>query len=207
MTDLKDVVKTIVHYLCVILVSPALVGYWLSAFAFGRNRALEGWSQAFAPLPGVPGVYLRRAFLSFVLARCHRTAEVHFGTLFSQAGAVLDENVYVGPNCHLGLVYLEKDVLLAAGVHVPSGGKTHFIDDPEVPIRNQGGIRSLVTIGEGAWIASGSVVMADVGKGTVVGAGSVVTKPLPDHVVAAGVPAKIIRSRREHQSDGTTGST
>jgi acetyltransferase-like isoleucine patch superfamily enzyme len=49
--------------------------------------------------------------------------------------------------------------------------------------------------------------MADVGKGTVVGAGSVVTKPLPDHVVAAGVPAKIIRSRREHQSDGTTGST
>jgi maltose O-acetyltransferase len=36
-----------------------------------------------------------------------------------------------------------------------------------------------------------------VGKGTVVGAGSVVTKSLPDHVVAAGVPAHVIRSRLE----------
>src|SRR5207302_4947409 len=130
-----------------------------------------------------------RAFLSQVLARCHRTAEVHYGTLFSQAGAALDERVYVGPRCHLGLVHLEEDVLLAAGVHVPSGGKTHFTDDPVVPIRDQGGARTLVTIGEGAWVASGSIVLADVGKGTVVGAGSVVTKPLPDRVVAAGVPA------------------
>lgn len=187
--------KILAHYACVVLVSPALLGYWCSAMIFGRNRALEGWSQAFAPLPGLPGVYLRRAFLANVLARCSHSAEVHYGTLFSQAGAAIDNNVYVGPNCHLGLVYLEKDVLLAAGVHIPSGGKTHFIDDPEVPIRNQGGIRSLVTIGEGAWIASASVVLADVGKGTVVGAGSVVTKPLPDHVVAAGVPAQVIRSR------------
>ncbi len=196
MNGLKPAAKAAAHYVCVILVSPALLGYWCSALLLGRNRALEGWSQAFAPLPGLPGVYLRRAFLANVLARCHRTAEIHFGTLFSQAGAAIDENVYVGPRCHLGLVYLEKDVLLAAGVHVPSGGKTHFIDDPEVPIRNQGGIRSLVTIGEGAWIASGSIVLADVGKGSVVGAGSVVTKPLPDRVVAAGVPATVIRERK-----------
>jgi virginiamycin A acetyltransferase len=206
MTDLKQFAKVVAHYFCVLLVSPALVGYWISAFLFGRNRALEGWSQAFAPLPGLPGVYLRRAFLANVLARCHRSAEIHFGTLFSQAGTAIDANVYVGPRCHLGLVYLEKDVLLAAGVHVPSGGKTHFIDDPEVPIRNQGGIRSLVTIGEGAWIASASVVLADVGKGTVVGAGSVVTKPLPDNVVAAGSPAKVIRSRTEGGSDKMTES-
>jgi acetyltransferase-like isoleucine patch superfamily enzyme len=37
--------------------------------------------------------------------------------------------------------------------------------------------------------------MADVGANTVVGAGAVVTKPLPDGVVAAGVPAKMIRHR------------
>ena len=34
--------------------------------------------------------------------RCHWTATIEFGTLFSQAGARLDENVYVGPRCHLG---------------------------------------------------------------------------------------------------------
>jgi virginiamycin A acetyltransferase len=40
-------------------------------------------------------------------------------------------------------------------------------------------------------------VLADVGKGTIVAAGAVVTKPLPDNVIAAGVPAKVIRSRLE----------
>jgi acetyltransferase-like isoleucine patch superfamily enzyme len=38
--------------------------------------------------------------------------------------------------------------------------------------------------------------MADVGEGTVVGAGAVVTKPLPPHVVAVGVPAKVVRERK-----------
>jgi acetyltransferase-like isoleucine patch superfamily enzyme len=44
--------------------------------------------------------------------------------------------------------------------------------------------------------------MADVGCGTVVGAGAVVVKPLPDEVIAAGVPARVIRSRR---GDGVSG--
>jgi acetyltransferase-like isoleucine patch superfamily enzyme len=40
------------------------------------------------------------------------------------------------------------------------------------------------------------VILADVGKNSVVAAGAVVTKPLPDFVVAAGVPARVIKSRR-----------
>jgi acetyltransferase-like isoleucine patch superfamily enzyme len=95
------------------------------------------------------------------------------------------------------LVHLERDVLLAANVQIPSGGKTHYFDDPSVPIREQGGERRVVTIGAGAWIGTGAIVLADVGKGTVVAAGAVVTKPLPDNVIAAGVPAKVIRSRFE----------
>ena len=130
-----------------------------------------------------------------VLARCHASAEISYGTLFSQTGAILDEDVYVGPRCQLGWVHLERDVLLAAGVHIPSGGQTHAFDDPTRPIREQGGERKLVTIGAGAWIGSAAIVLADVGKGTIVGAGSVVTKPLPDNVIAAGVPAKVIRPR------------
>jgi acetyltransferase-like isoleucine patch superfamily enzyme len=120
---------------------------------------------------------------------------VEFGTLFSQAGSVIDENVYVGPRCQLGLVHLERDVLIAANVQIPSGGKTHYFNDPTKPIREQGGERRMVTIGAGAWIGTGAIVLADVGRGTVVAAGSVVTKPLPDGVVAAGVPARILRQR------------
>ena len=41
----------------------------------------------------------------------------------------------------------------------------------------------------------GAVVMADVGDQTIVGAGAVVTTPLPDRVVAAGVPARVVKSR------------
>jgi acetyltransferase-like isoleucine patch superfamily enzyme len=78
---------------------------------------------------------------------------------------------------------------------VPSGGRIHGIDDPDKPIREQEGHIARVTIGEGSWIGSNAVVMADVGRVCVVGAGSVVTKPLPDRVIAGGVPTKIIRNR------------
>jgi virginiamycin A acetyltransferase len=191
----KAILKLGLHVLALLCVSPWLLAYWVSKVFLGPNRALEGSSQALACLPGLPGVYLRRAFLSVVLARCARTAEVHFGTLFSQAGAILEENVYIGPRCQLGLVHCERDVLLAAGVHVPSGGKTHYFDDPTKPIREQGGERQKVTIGAGAWIGNNAIILAAVGRGTIVGAGSVVTKPLPDNVIAAGVPAKVIRPR------------
>ena len=192
---IKRAAKRAAHLLATVAVLPWLLSYWASASVLGKNRALEGASQALACLPGIPGVYLRRAFLVQVLAHCARSAEIHFGTLFSQAGAVIGENVYVGPRCQLGLVHLEADVLLAAGVHIPSGGKTHYFDDPTTPIRGQGGERHVVTVGAGAWVGNNAIVLADVGRGTVVGAGSVVTKPLPEFVVAAGAPAKVLRPR------------
>jgi acetyltransferase-like isoleucine patch superfamily enzyme len=195
MSGAKQSVKLALHGACVVLVLPALLLYAAGAALLGRDRALEGSSQLLAGLPGLSGVFLRRAFLGCVLKRCHRSADIGYGTLFSQADAVIDENVYVGPRCHLGLVHLERDVLLAAGVHIPSGGQTHFFDDPTKPIREQGGERAVVTVGAGAWVGSAAVVMADVGAGTIVGAGSVVTKPLPPNVIAAGVPARIIRGR------------
>lgn len=191
----KEAVKRAAHAVATVAVLPWLLAYWLGTLALGPNRALEGASQALAPLPGVIGIYLRRAFLCRVLAGCDRTAEIGYGVLFSQAGAVIGPNVYVGPRCHLGLVRLERDCLIAAGVHIPSGGNTHFADDPTVPIKDQGGERRVVMIGAGAWVGSLSVVLADVGPGTIVGAGAVVARPLPGMVIAAGVPAKVIRPR------------
>jgi acetyltransferase-like isoleucine patch superfamily enzyme len=179
---------------------PLLGFFWLNSLLVGRDRGLESISQALSLLPGITGQYLRRAILQQVLARCNSSALVEFGTLFSQTGAMIDENVYVGPRCQLGLVHLERDVLLASNVQIPSGGKTHYFDDPTKPIREQGGERRMVTIGAGAWIGTGAIVMADVGRGTVVAAGSVVTKPLPEGVIAAGVPARVLRSRFETEA-------
>ncbi len=193
---MRDAAKLVAHVLATIVISPVLLSFSIRRLIVGRNRALEGSTQFLSLVPGLTGDYLRRAFLSLVLARCDRSATVQFGTIFSQAGAQIDANVYVGPRCHLGLVHLERDVLLAAGVHVPSGGATHGIAEIDRPIREQPGARTLVRIGEGTWIGSAAIVLADVGRHCVVGAGAVVTTPLPDYVIAAGVPARVIRSRQ-----------
>jgi acetyltransferase-like isoleucine patch superfamily enzyme len=193
---MREAAKALAHGLATIAVLPLLVSFFTRRAFLGANRALEGSSQTLSLVPGLLGDYLRRAFLAQTIAHCDRSATVQFGTIFSQAGARIDANVYVGPRCHLGLVHLERDVLLAAAVHVPSGGETHGIGDLDRPIREQPGSRKIVRIGEGTWVGSAAVVLADVGRHCVIGAGAVVTSPLPDYVIAAGVPARVIRSRQ-----------
>lgn len=192
---LRDTAKWLVFAAATVAVLPALASFCIRARIFGRDRALEGSTQMLALVPGILGQFLRRAFLARTLPRCHWTSTVEFGTILSSARACLDEHVYVGPGCHLGWVHLERDVLVAAGVHIPSGAHIHGIADPFVPIREQPGTRTLVRIGAGSWIGSAAVVMADIGRDSVVAAGAVVTKPLPDRVIAAGVPARVVRRR------------
>jgi virginiamycin A acetyltransferase len=192
---MKDLLKRVAFGGATIAVVPSLLSYFLRSQLMGRDRAMEGSTQALGLVPGVSGQYFRRAFLARTLASCHWTATVEFGTLFSSAGARLDENVYVGPRCHLGLVHLERDVLVGAGVHITSGSATHGTEEVSRSIREQERPKVLVTIGAGAWIGSVAVVMADVGHDSVVGAGSVVTRPVPPLVMAAGVPARVVRGR------------
>jgi acetyltransferase-like isoleucine patch superfamily enzyme len=130
-----------------------------------------------------------------VLAGCDKTLRSVSGTTFSQVGARIDARSYVGPGCVIGWAHIERDVLVASGVQITSGSQTHGVNDPTVAIRDQEGTRTLVRIGEGTWIGSSAVVMADVGRHCIIGAGAVVTKPIPDLVIAAGVPARVIRQR------------
>ncbi|MFB4284143.1 MULTISPECIES: sugar O-acetyltransferase [unclassified Nonomuraea] len=53
-----------------------------------------------------------------------------------------------------------------------------------------------ITIGDNVWLGSGAIVLPGVtiGENTVVGAGAVVTRDLPANVVAAGNPARVIRT-------------
>jgi len=190
-----SVLKRIALIAATISVAPSLLSYAIKRAIFGRDRALHGSSQALSLVPGIAGQYLRRAFFCQVLDECHASVTIEFGTLFSQAGARLGEHVYIGPHCHMGLVHLERDVLIAAGVHVPSGPETHGISSLDRPIREQPGSLRMVRIGAGSWIGSGAVVMADVGRDSVVAAGAVVTEALPDRIIAAGVPARVVRQR------------
>jgi len=193
--SLRESVKTAGRGVAHVLVAPLVASFAIRARLIDPDRALMASTQLLAIVPGLPGQYLRRAFLQHAIAYCDATAVIEWGTTVSRAGARFERNVYVGPCCHLGLVHLEQDVLIGAGVHIPSGGTTHGIDDFTIPIREQRGEERVVRVGTGAWIGSAAVVMADVGAATVVGAGSVVTRPLPAGVVAAGAPARVLRSR------------
>jgi acetyltransferase-like isoleucine patch superfamily enzyme len=191
----RDALKAAARGLATLVVLPALCSFWIRRPILGADRALEGSTQALGLVPGLLGQYLRRAFLERTLAHCAPTAAIAFGTSFSSEGTRIDDRVYIGPNCHIGLAHIERDVLIAPGVHIPSGSHVHGIKDLTVPIRDQPGVLQMVRIGAGAWIGALAVVMADVGSESIVGAGAVVTKALPDRVIAGGIPARVLRSR------------
>lgn len=195
MLSLRELAKTAARLAAHAAAAPFVLSFAVRAALVGRDRALQSSTQLLSLIPGLTGQYIRRAFLSRALEACHHTAVVEFGTTFSRAGARLDERVYIGPGCHLGLVHVEANVLMASGVHVPSGANTHRIDDHVRPIREQGSAERLVRIGAGSWIGAAAVVMADVGANSVVGAGAVVTQTVPGTVVAAGVPARVLWTR------------
>jgi virginiamycin A acetyltransferase len=191
----KTMLKAAARRTALAAVAPVLATFAIRAALLGRDRALEGSIQWLALLPGVSGQYIRRAFLSRALDACHETVVVEWGTTIARAASRLDAHAYIGPGCRLGLVHIERDVLIAAGVHIPSGPATHDIDDISRPIREQGRAERLVRIGAGAWLGEGAVIMADVGADAVVGAGAVVTRPVPPRAIVAGVPARVIRFR------------
>ena len=66
-------------------------------------------------------------------------------------------------------------------------------------LKTKGGI----VIDDDAWLGYGVIVLDGVriGKGTVIGAGSVVTQDIPNEAVAMGVPARVVKMRHEVKQD------
>ena len=119
---MKTIAKNLADGLALILVSPALLLYWLGRWSIGPQRAFPGWSQAFALIPGWTGIYLRRAFYRMVLPTCEPGCCLSFGTVFSHPTAEVGRDVYIGVFCSLGDVTLEKDVLVSSHVSITNGG-------------------------------------------------------------------------------------
>ncbi len=198
---MKSFVKSLANGLALLLVLPCYLGFLGSSLILGRAHAFPGWSQTFGLLPGLSGIYLRRAFYRLVLPRCAKDVCLSFGTILSHSTAELGRRVYVGAYCCLGDVTLEDDVLLGSNVSIINGGAQHGIARLDIPIREQPGEWRRTTIGRDTWIGDRSVVLADVGKHCVIGAGSVVTKPIPDYAIAVGVPARVIRLRNQCEAE------
>jgi virginiamycin A acetyltransferase len=194
---MKAFFKTLADGAAILLVLPAALSYWLGRAVLGAEKAFPGWSQALALIPGLSGVYMRRAFYRLALTRCEPGCCVSFATVISHPTAEIGRNVYVGVYGCLGDITLEDDVLLGSHVSIINGGGQHGIDRLDLPIREQPGSLPRVTIGRDSWIGDRSIVLADVGRHCVIGAGSVVTRPIPDYAIAVGNPAKVIRFRNQ----------
>ncbi len=115
---------------------------------------------------------------------------------------VTDPVVRIGDRCLIGKgsgivghfeIVIGDDVW--TGHHVYITDQNHGYVDVSRPISQQTQPERSVTIGDGSWLGHGTVVLpgAAIGRHVVIGANSVVTGPIPDFSVAAGVPAKVIR--------------
>ncbi|MGH9319322.1 MAG: acyltransferase [Vicinamibacteria bacterium] len=112
----------------------------------------------------------------------------------------LEERANLGFNCEIFAadeVRLGKDVMLAAYVYLVGGDHMH--DRTDIPISRQGRIGLPIHIGSGSWLGAHAVVAGgvEVGEQAIIGAGAVVLESVPAYHIAAGVPAKIVKDRRE----------
>jgi acetyltransferase-like isoleucine patch superfamily enzyme len=108
------------------------------------------------------------------------------------------DNCTVNPySCISGKVRCGNGVRIASLVSIV--GFNHGFDDPTVPIYQQKHETLGITIGDDVWIGANAVVLdgVTIGKGAVIAAGSVVVKDIPEMAIVGGVPAKVIRQRGE----------
>ncbi len=194
---MKTVAKFIAKIVSRVFVLPL---YWSMVVGEGfRKNSLpfQACSQLLSLAPGVLGNFLRQQFYCMAVARCHDDCCIEFGTCLSQREIELGHRVYIGANCSLGLCKIEDDVMLGSNVDIISGKKQHYFGNLDIPMREQGGELQQITISEDCWLGNNSVVMANVGKKSIVAAGSVVIKDVPPYSIVGGNPAKVLRSRLE----------
>jgi virginiamycin A acetyltransferase len=203
---MRKVLKRISDVSCLALMFPAALVFRVQALLGGADAAFSGWSQFLSLIPGTIGVSLRRAFLRQTCGHCGRDVCVSFGSVFSSRDVRLGEQAYIGHFCSVGNVTIESDVLIASHVSIMNGCRQHSIDRLDIPVRDQTGVLEPVTIGRDSWIGEHATVAANVGRHCVIGAGALVLDAVPDYGIAVGVPARVIKDRRELvTADGASG--
>ena len=80
--------------------------------------------------------------------------------------------------------------MIASRVSIPSGKRQH-VDDIGRLCSNT--TLDRVTIGKKCWIGEGAIILADVGDGCIVSAGTVITTKMPDNYLIGGNPGKPIK--------------
>jgi acetyltransferase-like isoleucine patch superfamily enzyme len=108
----------------------------------------------------------------------------------------IGDNSIIGHFNHIyatGEIYIGKNVLTADKVYIADN--QHNYENINLPVLKQS-IKQFpsISIGDGTWLGENvCVIGVSIGKNCVIGANSVVNKPIPDYCIAVGAPAKIIK--------------
>jgi len=124
---------------------------------------------------------------------------VHFGT---GRDVEIGNNSDIGLNAYItgigagGELIIGDNVIMGPEVVILTLG--HYYNDINTPINQQGYFATKVIIEDDVWIGTRVIILPGVkiGKGSIVGAGAVITKDVPPYTVVGGVPAKIIKRRK-----------
>ncbi|MBM62290.1 MAG: hypothetical protein CL484_05015 [Acidobacteria bacterium] len=112
----------------------------------------------------------------------------------------IGDRANIGFNCEIfsgGRVRLGKNTLVAAFTYLVGGDHLH--DRTDLPVLDQGRVALGIEVDDNVWLGAHVVVSdgARVGRDSIIGAGAVVRGEIPPFKIAAGVPAQVIRDRRE----------
>jgi acetyltransferase-like isoleucine patch superfamily enzyme len=125
-----------------------------------------------------PHVEFRKGFRAEIVGDC--TVRIGPGCIFSYYSLIqTHSDVTIGARCGFGQSFALFD------------GK-HRFRDPNSPFLDQGFDFHPVSIGDDCAVLTKTTVLADIGDHAVIGANSVVTRPIPAYTLAAGIPAKVI---------------
>ena len=94
-------------------------------------------------------------------------------------------------------VRVGKKVLMAAYTYLVGGD--HLYDRTDIPVLDQGRTAQGIDVDDHAWLGA-HVVVTDgsrVGRDAIIGAGAVIVGEIPDFAIATGIPAKVVRDRRD----------
>ncbi len=112
---------------------------------------------------------------------------------------VIGAHTWIGPQSYFDCRDLELGEYVGWGPGAKVLGSEHTGLPVEAPIIQTDLVIKPVRVGRGADIGVHAVLLpgVTVGEGAIVGAGAVVTRDIPPYAIAAGVPAKVLRSRRD----------
>jgi acetyltransferase-like isoleucine patch superfamily enzyme len=191
----RHLVRDMLVFCATVVTAPLWVLTWIEAVGTRGEIVLTTCSELLSLFPGPPGLYLRRAYYHMCLDAFASDCHIGFGTTVAHREIRIGRRVYIGNRCTLGKAIIEDDTLVGSNVDILSGRHQHHFEQRDRPIEQQGGSFRQIRIGSNSWVGNSSVLMADVGEECVIGAGSVVVKPIPPRSVAAGNPAVVKKPR------------